>query len=361
MDIIRKELRNSETLPPGVRYDEGTDTVQTWVDDAWVDTPERDPRLNDAATAPDDMCDGAARMAAFLQDTVQGIIDGIDDDKSDAEIALVVLGVLAIIPLIDLLYVLIAALVGALIVLGSSFLHAAFDSFDWDNLICLIDKNLNADGFLDNEGFSRLQTQITADLDTDPASILNDILTLVGRAGMNDAAALRDEAGDCSGCDVQLYMNYKLSSWDGLNVTWLTSNGQARYVTPTWVDGSGWRSNTNPFATSQKNMGLRIPNVPAPPNNGYNRLIICGYFPAAQEFNLRIVRVSDQATILNYNNNGISAGEQAYLVTLSPTLSLTPAALYDFYIGGNIVNANNFYIRGLDFYANGVHTPEGCA
>jgi len=200
MDIVRKELTPLDLFPPDTRYDEGTDTVQTWDGTNWLDTPDRDPRNINAFLPPDDRCDGAYRMMLFLQETVQAIIDGVDDNKGDAELALFVLGVLVIIPLIDLLYVLIAALVSALIVVGSSWLHTAFDAFDWDALTCTIYERVNGEGFITDAGLASLETAITADYDTDPASVLNDILAIIGRGGLNDAAALKTDTGDCSAC-----------------------------------------------------------------------------------------------------------------------------------------------------------------
>jgi len=201
--IIRKNLSEADLLPPGTRYDEPTDTVQTFDGTSWIDTPERDPRNIDSYPPPataDPRCDGAARMSAFLEEIVGSIIDGVDAEKSDAEIALIVLGVLALIPFINLLYILVASLIGALIIVGSTWLHDAFDTFVWDDLTCLIYARLNENGFITDGGLEWLRADISAEFGVDPASVLLDILVFVGRGGLNDAAALRTETGDCSAC-----------------------------------------------------------------------------------------------------------------------------------------------------------------
>jgi hypothetical protein len=249
MKIIRKQLSQTDLLPPGTRYDEPTDTVQTWDGTSWIDTPERDPRNNDSFPPPataDPQCDGAARMSAFLQDIVSGIISGVDAGKSDAELALVVLGVLVFIPFIDLLYILIASLVGALIIVGSTWLHDAFDTFVWDDLTCLIYCRLNENGFITDTQLEGLRADISAEFGVDPASVLLDILIFVGRGGLNDAAAIRSETGDCSGCTDCLVCNVVIpatSPWttngydtgiDVLNGVDVTVN-----ATGLWTTGGG--------------------------------------------------------------------------------------------------------------------------
>jgi hypothetical protein len=237
--IIRKKLSQADLLPPGVRYDEPTDTIQTWDGTSWIDTPERDPRNNDSFPPPDTVnprCDGAARMSAFLQETVDGIIDGVDAGKSDAEVALVVLGVLVFIPFIDLLYILIASLVGALIIVGSAWLHDAFDTFVWSDLTCVIYARLNEDGFITDEQLASLRTAISDEFAIDPASVLLDILVIVGRGGLNDAAALRSETGNCSACQV---LGWEWDFSDSAN-GWYAESDRGLYVPGWWTVSTRW-------------------------------------------------------------------------------------------------------------------------
>lgn len=202
MRIVRKELVSFAAIT-GLRYDEATQTVQTFDGENWIDSPDSDPRQINHYPPPDTAnprCDGAARMVALLQEQEAIHEQGLQEASFGSEVLSLILLSLAFIPLINVVAAVIISLYAQLIVLGYAAVHAAFDGFDWAGLKCKIYANVNADGFITDAGLLALSAAITASYTANQAFVLNGILGYVGRAGMNDAAAIRTETGDCSAC-----------------------------------------------------------------------------------------------------------------------------------------------------------------
>ena len=206
MDIIRKELAADQVYPANLRYNDATDTVQYSPDGGttWIDSPQNDLRLVNQYPPPDTadpQCDGAARMIALLKDIEASNEAGLQQGAAAAEIATAALLILAFIPLIGVLTAVLGGVAAQLIVVGYAAVHTAFDGFDWDGLTCVLKCLLRADGFIEDGGLASLKDYITSTYTSNQQTVLLGILSYTGRGGLNDAAAVRAETGDCAACD----------------------------------------------------------------------------------------------------------------------------------------------------------------
>ena len=206
MRVIRKELAAAQVYPASLRYDETGEVVQYSPDGGttWIDSPENDPRLNNhypPLDTSDPVCDAAARMVALLQDIEASNEDALQAGAAAAEIATAILLLLAFIPLIGVITAVIIGEALQLITIGYAAVHAAFLGFDWDELACWLSCILKENGVLNDDGFEFLKSYIADTYTITQQTVLLGILNYTGRAGLNDAAAVRDETGDCSGCD----------------------------------------------------------------------------------------------------------------------------------------------------------------
>lgn len=205
LDLFNEACSTGGDCPFDLRYDDATDAVQVSVDggETWIDAPEFDPRQVNAFSPPDTAdprCDGAARMVAMLQGAVTALIDGVDNADPATTLADTVLEFLYWIPGVDLLVALLVVILQALIALGASTLHTAFDSFDWNALTCELYCYVGDDGYITDVQLSAWYAYIAANYSATQNTVLSALIGFVGRGGMNDAAALREDEGDCESC-----------------------------------------------------------------------------------------------------------------------------------------------------------------
>lgn len=237
MEVIRKELTLDELLSPFIRYDADTDTVQHFIGDAWVDSPENDPRIHDyypPLDTTDPKCDAAARIVAATQEALALVSDTLGDAATSAQLV-GVLGVAFVLvaPYLALLYSLWAELAGVVFGFGKEALDYAFADFDWDDFLCHVRTSERDDGRLDQWRFDGLISYIDATYGDVARAFFHLVYDPLGFGGLNAAAATRGESGDCSECN---------DVWCKAFDFTLSDQGWTLVSPTTYVDGQGFKA-----------------------------------------------------------------------------------------------------------------------
>jgi hypothetical protein len=241
MEIIRKQLQNASAVS-GRRYDEATDTVQTFDGTSWLDTPENDPRVLNQfppLTSGAPRCDAAARITAATQDALVLTLDTLGTAVSATE----VVGLIGIVfaffaPYLALLYRLWALLAGAVFSIGYTALNTAFTGFDWSAFECKLYNLMQANGRLKPGDFNQFMNWIDATYDVTQRAFFHFVYDGLGYGGLNGAAATRAESGSCSSCLLTNFLNFKEQSYEAAYVRF-SLLGQDVSGVPTWVPGTG--------------------------------------------------------------------------------------------------------------------------
>lgn len=265
MEIVRKQLKESEVIPSNIRYNSGTNTVQFSPDNGttWIDEPNADPRSSDAFRFPpittgDVKCDTAANMVKWIKD----FLDSMTVLLGDGALALSLLN--AAIPFYELitggslvLLGILSEVVGGLFDLGYTALLAAMDSTTYDDLLCILYCNIADDGTVSAFQFGRIESQITDQLSTTAGIILNLLLSLQGEVGLQNAGAIGSETGDCSACTACNW-NYQ---WDFT----VSDGGWFRRDASegNYIPGAGWSANCVNGTAKRVVIQYNIPTAPA--------------------------------------------------------------------------------------------------
>lgn len=202
MPIIRKKLIASDVYPDDIRYNTGTDTVQSLIDGEWVDNPAADPRNQTtfppritSATA----CDAAQSVVDALKGQIDGILAAIDNGQTAAQIAGLILGLLSF--GVFAIFINIAlAIANAMLDAGTVTLAAALTSTVYEQLNCILYCHMDNQGRLQPGGFEAVQGDVDGQIGGLAATIINQMLSLAGEGGINNLASLGTSTGDCSGC-----------------------------------------------------------------------------------------------------------------------------------------------------------------
>jgi hypothetical protein len=208
MELVRKRLSAAELIPPNIRYNPDTDQVQFSPDGGvtWFDTPSADPRHSDVFRYPpletaDPRCDAAANMRKWLKDFLEQATDILCTGATALSVAN------AAIPLYELisggsltLLAIVTEVAGGLFSLGCTALTAAFDDTVYDLVECIFYCQMGLDGQVTPTQFGAIETQITAQLTTTAALVVNAILSLQGEVGLSNAGVIGGQTGDCSEC-----------------------------------------------------------------------------------------------------------------------------------------------------------------
>jgi len=202
--IIRKYLHAEQVYPANMRYNPDTGGVEITPDgENWYPAPDADPRLNNpypTIATENPRCDAAARMVALLQEMEASYEANLNAASAAAEFTTAILLLLAFIPFIGVLAAVMSGLALQLIPIGYATLHAAFDGFDWDGLTCQFYGVLSDFGVLDDAGLTAIRGVIDADYTATQSLTLLGFLDILGYGGLNAAASLRTETGDCESC-----------------------------------------------------------------------------------------------------------------------------------------------------------------
>jgi hypothetical protein len=201
MDIVRKELAADQLYAANLRYNDATDTVQVTADggETWTDAPNSDPRNNSTfppRVTADPQCDAAAAMVLHMQRILNAVISGITAASSTVVTAILSL----FFPEFAILFVLIDAIVNALVSYGVEALNDMQSGTDWYKVECLIQANLDENGQLTQAAFDQIWAQVGVELDATNAGIVHYLMQMSGVGGLNYAASVGTATGDCEDC-----------------------------------------------------------------------------------------------------------------------------------------------------------------
>jgi len=223
MSVIRSRLSEDAFSNPAYRYDAECDCIQYSPDGGttWNDAPGADMRHADAFRLPprggsDIQCSAAANAECWLQTYIESVIDLLTEG---AIIVAVVNKLLYFIELIfgevggELLN-LVLTVAGTIFDFGSAGLSAAFTSDQWPILLCAIYCNMDTSGKVTAARLTLMEAQITANMNTTAALVVNLLLSLQGEVGISNAGAIGEETADCSDCGCAWCRTYL--SGDGL-------------------------------------------------------------------------------------------------------------------------------------------------
>jgi len=244
MELVRKQLTAAEVIPPNIRYNPDTDQVQFSPDGGvnWYDTPSADPRHSDVFRYPpletmDARCDAAANMRKWLKD----FLDQATFILCEGATALSVAN--AAIPLYELitggsltLLSILTEVAGGLFTIGCTALTAAFDDDVYDLIECIFYCQIGLDGQVMGFQLGAIETQVTAQLTTTAALIVNTILSFQGEVGLSNAGVIGGQTGDCSDCGCTWCFRFEdatgLGDWT--SEVWSAGHPVATYSGGAW-------------------------------------------------------------------------------------------------------------------------------
>lgn len=202
MPIIRKQLKPSDVYPEDIRYNEATDTVQSFINGEWVDNPEADPRHQ--TTFPpritaDPACDAAESIKDALKGQIDAILVAIDNASTAFAIGGLILGLFSF-GVFAIFIALALAIADQMIAAGSTALNAALTDPVYHTFVCILQCEMDANGRLTEEDLPAIMSQIDDQIGGLGAIILNAMVSLAGEGGLNNLASLGTSTGDCDDC-----------------------------------------------------------------------------------------------------------------------------------------------------------------
>ncbi|HZZ99079.1 MAG TPA: hypothetical protein VFG51_04040 [Candidatus Saccharimonadia bacterium] len=223
MNIIRSRLSEDNFSNPAYRYNVDCDCIQFSPDGGttWNDAPGADMRHADAFRMParggsDIQCSAAANAECWLQTYIENVITLLEEG------AIVVAVVNKLLQFVELIFAetggellnLILAVSGTIFDIGGGALAAAFTSDQWPILLCAIYCNMAGDGQVSAARLATMKAQVTANMNTTAALVVNLLLDTQGEVGVSNAGAIGEETADCSDCGCAWCRTYL--SGDGL-------------------------------------------------------------------------------------------------------------------------------------------------
>ena len=202
MPLIRKQLIASDVYPENIRYNEGTDTVQSLIDGVWTDNPAADPR-NQTTFPPrltaNPACDAAQSVVDALKNQIDQTITAIDNTLTLFQIAGLILGLFSF--GVFAIFINIAlAIADAMATAGATALNAALTNPVYEQLTCILFCNMDGQGRINQEGLDATIAEVDTEIGGLAAATINAMLSLAGVGGINNLASLGTSTGDCSGC-----------------------------------------------------------------------------------------------------------------------------------------------------------------
>lgn len=202
MPVIRKKLFAGEVYPTNIRYNPGTDTVQSEINDEWVDNPAADPRTQ--TTYPprltaDPACDAAKSVVVALKNQIDQTITAVGDAQTAATIAGLILGLFSF--GVFAIFISIALFIAdTMLSAGTAALEAALTPGVYETLKCILNCHMTAQGRVKPGELPAIEGEVTDQIGGLAATILNAMLSLAGEGGINNLASLGTSTGDCSEC-----------------------------------------------------------------------------------------------------------------------------------------------------------------
>ena len=203
MPLIRKQLKQSDVYPDDIRYNEGTETFQSFIDGEWTDNPNGDPRRQ--TTFPprltgDTACDAAQSVTDALEGQISQILTAIDNAGTAYTIAGLILGLLAFGPF-GVFIGIALFLADQMLSAGTTALEAALTPAVYEQFKCAVYCQMDNNGRITESGLANIQAEVNAMIGGLGAAILNGMTSLAGFGGINNLASLGTATGDCSECE----------------------------------------------------------------------------------------------------------------------------------------------------------------
>lgn len=208
MTLIRSRLSESDFSPPNLRYNPDTDTVQFTPDGGttWYDAPGADPRHSDVFRLPalageDARCNAAANMVKWMKDFLDSVTELLETGAILFAIVNKALELMALVFDPSVLLLAITEVCETIFGIGGTALLAAFSGDTYDLLLCCFYCNLEVDGSATADDLVDVENQVTLDLNTTAALVVNALLFIQGEVGLSNAGVIGGQTGDCSECD----------------------------------------------------------------------------------------------------------------------------------------------------------------
>jgi len=258
MPLIRRRLKSSDVYPDDIRYNSGTDTVQSLVNGDWVDNPAADPRRQ--TTFPprltaDPACDAAKSVTDALKNQIDATIEAIGNASTAFQIAGLILGLLSF--GVFAIFINIALTIAdGMIDAGEAALTAALTPAVYEQLTCILACQFDSNGRITAERLAVAQSEVTDQIGGIAATVINSMLSLAGEGGVNNLASLGTATGNCAGCgcsETWCYdFDFTLSAWSAfVTVNLGTYSPGVGWLGTPYGTGGGISGMVFDFAVSQ--------------------------------------------------------------------------------------------------------------
>jgi hypothetical protein len=223
--IIRGRLSAADVSNPTIRYNPDTDQIEMTPDGGvtWNPAPGSDPRHSMAFLKPpvagsSKQCDAAANMVKWLHDFIDQMLF---DFELVGSVTTIINSILLSLNVLSAGFAtfleVISELAETISGIGAVGLTAAFTDDQYDLLICIFFCHAGADGRVTALQLAAMESDITAQLNTTAALVVNAILFLQGEIGLSNAGAIGSETGECDDCGCAWCYNFqdvsRLSEW----------------------------------------------------------------------------------------------------------------------------------------------------
>jgi hypothetical protein len=246
MTLIRSRLSEADFSSPSLRYNADTDQMEFTPDGGatWNPAPGSDPRHSTAFLRPpvagsSKRCDAAANMTQWLRDFIDRVLAAFEGVVTVTTITNAILQSLAVITegFTELLAIIIDV-AETISGIGATALALAFTDDQYDLLTCIFFCHADFNGRISVAALASIESDVTAQLNTTAALVVNSILFVQGEIGLSNAGAIGSETGDCDACACQWC--YHFDAADQL-ADWSSEEWSAGTPIATW-DGTSWNS-----------------------------------------------------------------------------------------------------------------------
>lgn len=208
MEIIRGRLSAQDVVNSNVRYNPDGDEIEYTPDGGttWTPAPSLDIRhsplfLKPPVTGSTKRCDAAANMTKWLKDFIDGILF---DFEIVGTVTTIINSILLSLSVVTEGFTTFLALISeaaeTISTIGGTALAIAFTSTEYDLLNCIFYCHADVDGRISADALIAVEDDITAQLNTTAALIVNTILFIQGEIGLSNAGSIGAQTGDCDAC-----------------------------------------------------------------------------------------------------------------------------------------------------------------
>lgn len=212
IQVVRKELSESEVSPPNVRYYPPGDVVQSDYDgdDVWQDNAPLDVRHNPGMLFPpiggdDPRCQAAANMTRWISDFLNDVGATLAWATVAESSLTTIMGLVAVVfpegAAIGLFALLGLDLATTIFSAGLTAIQAAFDNDTLDLMTCIFFCAIESNGQVSADDLATINAEIDGQLNTLAALVLHGMFLLMGEIGLSNAGSTGDAPADCDGCD----------------------------------------------------------------------------------------------------------------------------------------------------------------